>query len=68
MTVWDQIRRGCGFGPALCADSQRDIDNMRAEEFASVMTVKKQYECLAAQPIPSATKQHIKDWLNQFKA
>lgn len=68
MTVWDQIRRGCGFGPALCADPQQDIDNMRAEEFASVMTVKKQYECLAAQPIPSATKQHIKDWLNQFKA
>lgn len=34
----------------------------------SVMTVKKQYKRLAAQPIPSATKQHIKDWLNQFKA
>lgn len=34
----------------------------------SVMTVKKQYKRLAAQPIHSATKQHIKDWLNQFKA
>lgn len=33
----------------------------------SVMTIKKQYGRLAAQPVHSATEQRIKDWLNQFK-
>ena len=34
----------------------------------SMMTVKKQYRRLAAQPIHFDTELHIKDWLNQFKA
>ena len=34
----------------------------------SVMTVKKQYAHLAAQPIHFETKRCIKDWLQQFKA
>lgn len=32
----------------------------------SVMTVKKQYGRLAAQPVHSDTEQHIKKWLSQF--
>ena len=34
----------------------------------SMMTVKKQYGRLAAQPIHSDTERCIKDWLGQFKA
>ncbi len=34
----------------------------------SMMTVKKQYARLSAQPIHFDTKQRIKDWLGQFKA
>jgi len=34
----------------------------------SLMTVKKQYRRLARLPIHNATKQKIKEWLNQFEA
>lgn len=40
----------------------REIDDNN-----SVMTVKKQYGRLAAQPVHSDTEQHIKKWLSQFQ-
>ena len=41
----------------------REIDDNN-----SMMTAKKQYERLAAQPIHSDTERYIKDWLGQFKS
>lgn len=62
LSALNEIPNAVCFTPQNVNHILREIDDDN-----SVMTLKKQYARLAAQPIHLATKQCIKDWLGQFK-
>lgn len=63
LSVLSEIPNAECFTPQNVNHILREIDDDN-----SMMTVKKQYARLSAQPIHFDTKQRIKDWLGQFKA
>lgn len=63
LSVLSEIPNAECFAPQNVNHILREIDDDN-----SMMTVKKQYARLSAQPIHFDTKQRIKDWLGQFKA
>lgn len=62
LSALSEIPNAESFTPQNVNHILREIDDDN-----SILTVKKQYERLAAQPIHSATERRIKDWLLQFK-
>ena len=63
LSAWNVIPNAECFTPQNVNHILREIDDNN-----SMMTAKKQYERLAAQPIHSDTERYIKDWLGQFKS